>query len=442
MTPNTRQVLMRAVLALTLKGGLVVAGFGLQIILARSLGPEGLGAYATILALATVFSVTGGLGMPLAAVRYVPVYVATSADAALRGFLRAALRLTVATSVPVALCFALVFVMTPALSAAPAAVLAGAAMIPVLGLGALALGTLQGLGQPMRADLLVNLGRTAMTAGFVLLAWWLGLATPEVALWLTALAGLIAWAIAAIAARRALPARGPPSEAERRHWIESGMTFVLAMASVSLIERLDTIMLAALDSAEAAGIYSVASRLALTVMLATSSVLSLLAPAMARQAGKQDREGLQRSAALAATLMLTLSFGVATMLALASPWLLPAFGRDFTAAAAPFAILLAGQVAIAACGAPGGLLAMSGRHRAMIVVALGAVILDMVLCLLLVPAFGPEGAAAATVTTLLAQAMALSLVVRRSLGLDPTIFGAMRLAWRAFGPRLGNVGSG
>lgn len=441
--PNARNLMMRAAMALGLKGGLVAAGFGMQIILARSLGPEGLGGYATFLALATVLSITGGFGMPMAAVRFMPVQIAEGRDAALRGFLRAAQRLTVATSLIVALGFWLVFLLLPTLRDQAPLALAAGAIIPVFGLGTLAAGSLQALGRPIRADLLLNLARTAMIAVFVLCAGWIGIATAEAALWLTALAALLSWAMTARAARHALPLppNGPVSEEDRSRWIAAGMTFVLAMASVSLIERLDTIMLGALVGAEAAGIYSVASRLALTVMLATSSVLSLLAPALARQAAARDRDGLQRSAAVAVALTLTLSLGVAGVLGAASPWLLPAFGRDFTAAAPPFAILLLGQVAVAACGAAGGLLALSGHNRALIVVALAAVILDMVLCLILVPAFGLEGAAAATVATLLAQAVVLSIVVRRSLGVDPTLFGALLLAWHAFAPGLRKEGT-
>jgi O-antigen/teichoic acid export membrane protein len=129
-----------------------------------------------------------------------------------------------------------------------------------------------------------------------------------------------------------------------------------------------------------------------------------------------------------------MSLCIAAVLAGASPWLLPAFGPDFDAAAAPFAILLAGQVALAACGSAGGLLAVAGLNRALVVVAIAAVILDMVLCLLLVPVFGKPGAAGATVATLLAQALALAVVAWRRLGVDPTLLGAARLAWRSYGP--------
>lgn len=435
-TPGSRHVLTRTVLALGLKGGIVVAGFGMQVILARTLGPEGLGVYATFLSLATVLSITGGFGMPMAAVRFMPVYAANGQEARLRGFVRAARRLTLATALLVAAGFVLVVFTVPSLRGQASVAIAASAIIPAFCLGTLAAGMLQALGQPLRSDLLLNLARTGMIALFVLAAWWSGHADAAAALWLTALAALLAWAAADRAARRAMPvaADGPAEEDERPVWISAGMTFVLAMAAVSLIERLDTIMLGTLVGAEAAGIYSVASRLALTVALANTSVLALLAPALARQAAARDREGLQRTATTAVALALLLSLAVAAVLGGASPWLLPAFGRDFEAAAAPLAILLAGQVAVAACGSAGGLLALAGHNRALIVTALAAVILDMALCLLLVPVFGPVGAAWATVATLLAQALALAVQVWRSMGVDTTLLGAVRLAWRTFRP--------
>lgn len=437
-TPGSRHVLTRTVVALGLKGGIVVAGFGMQVILARTLGPEGLGVYATFLSLVTVLSITGGFGMPMAAVRFMPVYAAAGQEGRLRGFVRAARRLTLGTGAAVAAGFVLVFLALPALRPQMGVAMAAAAIIPAFGLCTLTAGMLQALGKPLRADCLLNLTRTGLIAIFVLTAWWWGHAEPGLALVLTALAALAVWALADRAARRAMAPTAAPAapaeEDERPVWIAAGMTFVLAMAAVSLIERLDTIMLGTLVGAEAAGLYSVASRLALTVALAATSVLALLAPAMAREAAAKDRDGLQRTASIAVAMAVGLSLVVAAVLGGASPWLLPAFGPEFSAAAAPFAILLVGQVAVAACGSGGGLLALAGINRALVVVALAAVILDMALCLMLVPVFGMVGAASATVATLLAQAVALAVVVRRSMGVDPTLVGAARLAWRSFRP--------
>jgi O-antigen/teichoic acid export membrane protein len=192
-------------------------------------------------------------------------------------------------------------------------------------------------------------------------------------------------------------------------------------------------MLAALVGAEEAGVYSVASRLALTAALALTAVLALLSPALARDLAGRDTARLQRGAALGAGLMAGLAFAVAAVLAAALPLLLPAFGPGFDAAAVPLLILLGGQVALAACGPAGALLALGGHNRALVAGALGAVILDILLCLVLVPVYGPVGAATATAATLVAQALVYAVVVRRVLGVDPTLLGALRVAWRRRG---------
>ncbi|CAH0295163.1 lipopolysaccharide biosynthesis protein [Roseomonas sp. CECT 9278] len=437
-------MLTRSALALGLKGMIVAAGFGMQIVLARTLGPEGLGVYATFLSMVTVLSVTGGFGMPLAAIRFIPVYAATGEAARLRGFIRTAQWLLATSSVGIAAAFWLAFALTPSLRDQAGHALAAAAIIPSFGFVTLAAGMLQAMGQPLRAELLAGLARTLLVGVLVLVAGLLGLADPAVALWLTALAAAIAWAAALPAVRRAMPVPrcGPRSTEDRRRWIDAGLAFVLAMAAVSLVERLDTIMLGTLVGAEAAGVYSVASRLALTVALASTSVLSLMAPAMARQAAAQDTDGLRRTVAVAVALMVGLAAAIAVVLIAALPWLLPAFGRGFEDAAGPLAILLGGLVAVAACGPGGGLLALAGHNRATVACAFGAVILDIVLCLLLVPVFGSEGAAVATVATLFAQAATQAVVVRRLLGVDPTLLGALRLAWRSSGPGARGEGQG
>lgn len=441
---TTRHVLTRSVLALGLKGMIVAAGFGMQIVLAQTLGPEGLGVYATFLSIVTVLSITCGFGMPLAAIRFIPVYAAAGAAARLRGFIRTAQGLVIATSLLIAAGFCAVFLAVPALRDQVGLAVGAAAIIPTFGLATLSAGMLQAVGQPLRAELLSGLARTVLVAALVLASGWLSLASPAVALWLTAFAALVTGAATIAVLRRAMPVEraGPRAMDERRAWLDAGLAFMFAMAALSLIERLDTIMLGTLVGAQAAGIYSVASRMALTVALASTSVLALLAPALARETAAGDRVALQRSVAVATGLMLALALSIAVVMMAALPWLLPAFGPGFESAATPLAILLGGQVVVAACGPGGGLLALAGRNRAVVAAAFGAVILDIVLCLVLVPVFGPEGAAVATVATLLAQAVMQAAIARRVLGVDPTVLGALRLARRSFGPRARHEGDG
>ncbi|MBP0466410.1 oligosaccharide flippase family protein [Roseomonas sp. PWR1] len=430
----------RSVLALGLKGGAVVAGFALQIVLARLLGAEGLGVFAGFLAAATVMAIAGGLGMPVAAIRFVPVYLAEGQDARLAGFLRAARQFCLLAAGGLALALAAWFLLLPPLRADVHAALAAAALVPLLAWGALSAGLLQASGQPLRADATINFARPLLVMLLALLAAAFVELRPHHALWLMAAAALATGAAAALAARRRLP-RAPgivPDASERARWLQSGTTLVLGMIVTALIERLDIIMLGILLGPEEAGPYSVASRLALTVALASAAVASLVGPELARHAAAGDRVALQASAGRAALLATGMAMASVVALAAAWPFLLPAFGAGFDAATTPLMILLAAQGAIAAAGAAGGLLAVTGRNREIVSISIGAVILDTALLLLLVPSFGPTGAALATAATGLCHAAALALAASRLLGVDPSLRGAAR-AWtrrRYLGPSL------
>lgn len=430
----------RSILALGLKGGAVLAGFALQVVLARLLGPDGLGVFAAFLAAATVLAIGGGLGMPVAAIRFVPVYLAEGDDVRLAGFLDAARRFCLFGAGGLALTLAASFLLLPSLHDDVPAALAAAALVPLLAWSALSAGLLQAGGQPLRAEAAINFARPLMVVLLALVAASFVDLRPHHALWLMAAAALATGATAAAAARRQLPrtSGGAPDRGERTRWLQSGMTLVVGMVVTALIERLDIIMLGVLLGAENAGPYSVASRLALTVALASAAVASLAGPELARQAAAGDRVALQASAGRAALLGAGMAAACAATIAGAWPFLLPAFGPGFEAATTPLLILLAAQAGIAAAGAAGGLLAVSGRNRAIISISIGAVILDTALLLALIPSFGAMGAALATAATGLCHAAALAIAATRLLGVDPSLRGAAR-AWlrrRHIGPCL------
>lgn len=423
---------MRSVLALGLKGGAVLAGLALQILLARLLGPEGLGVFAAFLAAATVLGIAGGLGMPVAAIRFLPVYLAESDHARAAGFLKIARRLCLLGAGILALGLATGTLLVPPFRDDWPSAFAAAALVPLLAWGGLTAGALQATGQPLRADVMINFARPVIVIVLALAAAHHVELAAHHALWLMAAAALVTAVVADRAARRALPRRVAPGvdAADRTRWLASGMTLVFGSLVTALIERLDIIMLGVLLGPEAAGPYSVASRLALTVALASAAVASLVGPDLARHAAARDRHALQHSAGRAALLGAGLAAAAAIAIAGAWPILRPAFGPGFDAATAPLAILLLGQAGIAAAGAAGGLLAVAGHNRAIISISFGSVILDTALLLLLVPGLGPAGAALATAATGLSHAAALAFAAHRLIGVDPSLLGAARASIR------------
>ena len=85
-------------------------------------------------------------------------------------------------------------------------------------------------------------------------------------------------------------------------------------------------------------------------------------------------------------------------------------------------ILTVGVVARAALGPVESLLTMAGHQNAAAAVYGGTFAANLMLCLILIPSFGPKGAAVAMSLALIGESFALYSVTRRKLGLNVFVF--------------------
>jgi O-antigen/teichoic acid export membrane protein len=91
------------------------------------------------------------------------------------------------------------------------------------------------------------------------------------------------------------------------------------------------------------------------------------------------------------------------------------FGSNFTAGYPLLAVMAVGLLARAAAGPAERLLTMFGRQRACAVVYLVALLSCLAACLLLIPRFGPIGAAASSSLGLIVESAVLFTLTRRVL---------------------------
>ncbi len=430
-------MLRSSVFGLGLKAVGILAAWGAQVLLARTVGVEAFGIYATVVAWMTVLAVVAGFGMPLAAVRFLSIYRERADWAQFRGFLREAVRLTVASWLGVAGVVLAVFAVVPALSPLWLPMAAGMPMVLLLGLSSLAFSVFLADQMPLRAELLSGGVRSVLLgvvvaglAGLGVFAQLGDVQAAALAMGATVLAIAIGlglqcvWLAPVLAGRM----RGPAVRGERAEWMASGLSAMVSVGAFALIERLDTILLSALASPAEAGPYSVVARLALMVSVALAPVAAVVGPRGAQFLARGDRAGLQRLMSQGALLTTGLGLSFALGLLVVSPLLLGLFGAEFVLGRSLLAVLLAGQVALALAGVAGGVLAMAGQNR-ILMAAMGAtVVLDMVLCLVLIPRFGMYGAGMATSLALTANAALLVLAAARTVRVDTTIVGGLVLA--------------
>jgi O-antigen/teichoic acid export membrane protein len=209
----------------------------------------------------------------------------------------------------------------------------------------------------------------------------------------------------------------------RRYWVSAGIAFLL-ISGLNIIEsRTDVLMLGSLDTTESVGVYHIAKRLVGLTGVLLTVVNMTLAPLISDLASQQQWQRLQRilTKTIRGVFLFTLPFGVILMAG--GKWFLLIFGSEFTSGWSALVILCFAKLSSIAIGSVAYILSMTGHER---VVGYGVgmgVIVNIGLNAILIPYWGVEGAALATLTSNLTWNLLLFYQVRQKTGLRPTIFG-------------------
>jgi O-antigen/teichoic acid export membrane protein len=182
--------------------------------------------------------------------------------------------------------------------------------------------------------------------------------------------------------------------------------------SEALTFRLDRYLVGVFLSPAAVGIYSVAATLPEFLRLFPYSVSQIVF----RRAATEPRYAAEHFPRIRLRAVLLVAIA-ALLVAITAPWLVPAvFGQEFRSAVLPLLILLVAEVAIASFHLDSACLAGSARLRAAAGAALVGLTVVVLGDLLLIPRFGLQGAAWASVLAY----SAMALRARRALRQGPT----------------------
>jgi stage V sporulation protein B len=291
---------------------------------------------------------------------------------------------------------------------------AGAALLAVGTLGyevagALLLGLVR-----RRSYVLADVLRSAATLGFTVLLLGLVLRTAEAYVLATALGVAVPAVVALWGVRRAVGSLRPRFHAAfSREAMRLGLAGQLGNVLTFLNLRLDLLLVPALLRFDLAGIYFVATRVADVVGQASTATASMLFPHVAGQSDRRATAITERASRL--TLLVT--FAAALVLAGGASLLLGwVFGPAYRQGTSALLLLLIGMVPLALARVLAA--DLKGRGRPGLVSAgsgVGAV-LTVVTDLLLIPVWGIEGAAVASVVAYAGTAVVLLACYRRVTG--------------------------
>jgi O-antigen/teichoic acid export membrane protein len=402
--------------------------YGFHLLIAAMLGVVQTGNFYIVFSTMVALAGFGRLGIDQALTRQIAMDIASGKACAVRPAIRRALRLVLLASTLVsivlgagAFAFARDVLEKPEL-AWPLAL--GALSFIPQNLGAAIAGALAGLQRVGSSQMIyswlwpaifcavaIPLGLTggmSVASALVLIA---------ISFTLTALAGAFLLtrflADVPIVPAGVAPPAGPP------RFLKAGLPLFTLEFTKLLITSAPAIVLGIVASSRETGLFALAWRLALVVNLLISGVTGMAAPKFASLFARNDRRGLDKSAAQAAGLVLCLALPAIACMQLIPEHLLRLFGPGFGGGAAALRVLALGQIAAACFTAMPELLGMTAHTSVLYRINVYSVAVLLIGLAVLAPLGGSVGAAAAASLAIAVNGAVAAWAAHRLLGVFP-----------------------
>ncbi|HEV7409267.1 MAG TPA: oligosaccharide flippase family protein [Bradyrhizobium sp.] len=399
-----------------------------QILLARWMGGSDYGVYVYVWTWVLLLGSMMDFGISVSAQKLIPEYRTRGDHALLRGFLAGSRWMTFIVSSIVSLLLAgIVKFLSPWIE--PGAVVPlyiGCLTLPAF----VVANTQDGIARShdwMRLGLMPQfVVRQSLIIGFTAGALALGFNLGAIAAMLASAAAVwIAMIGQMIVMNRRLrdTVEAGPKAYDFRGWLAVSLPILMVEGFYLLLSYTDVLLLQQFRSSEEVGVYFAVVKTLALVSFIHYAMSATTAHRFAEYHATGDRARL--SAYVAHAIKWTFWPSVAATLALLAfgKPLLWLFGPQFVAGYDIMFVAAIGLVVRSAIGPVERLLNMLGHQHVCALAYASAFVMNVVLCVLLIPRFGGHGAAAATSLALVFETVLLFWIVRRRLGLHVLAFG-------------------
>ena len=180
-------------------------------------------------------------------------------------------------------------------------------------------------------------------------------------------------------------------------------SYPMALSAVAyfIMQSVDIIILTAYEGYDKVAYYSIAVKLATVTALALMSVNIVVAPKIAEIYNNNDHSKLNKLIKDSSRIIFSISIPILAILFVFSELMLSFFGENYVLAKDALSILLAAQFFSSICG-PGAIyLNMTGKQQKLNKILIAGLFINVILNFLLIPSYGIEGAAIATLISML-----------------------------------------
>ena len=399
-----------------------------QVLLARWMGSFQFGIYIYVWTRVLMIGALSDFGLSSAARRFIPEYSELKSLDRLRGFLSGSRWLAFGVATAIGAVGAIgVTVAAPYLDHfAVVPLYLACVTIPIYGLVQVQAGIAQSYDWPNLALMPFYIWRQLTITVLMGAAYLFGAPTDAVTAMIVAV--VTTWAVTIgqlVMLDRRLKEKVPdgPKQYETKTWFATSIPIFVVESFYLLLTYVDILALEHFRSPDEVAVYYAGARLLAIVAFVYFAIAGATTHKFTQYHISGDRQRL--ASFFAETIKWTFwpsLLACALILAFGRP-LLGLFGANFVSGYDVMFILAVGMLARAAVGPAERLLNMLGERKQCAFIYAAAFAINLVLCVVLIPRLGIEGAAVATSSALLAESIMLYFVAKRRLGFHVFIMG-------------------
>jgi len=178
----------------------------------------------------------------------------------------------------------------------------------------------------------------------------------------------------------------------------------------------DKLMLGSMSSLEEVGIYHIAFKLSMFASVALMSINSIASPKFAEMFANNDMIGLKKVVLYSTKMIFWTTVPLVIIFFMFPEFLLGLFGKEFKVGVTAFILLSCGKLFSSFSGSVGNILQMTGNQNILAKILFCAAILNIALNLFLIPKYGINGAALASMISIIVWNSGMILAVKQKLG--------------------------
>lgn len=407
-----------------------VLALGTQVLFARWMGSFEFGVYIYVWTWVLMIGALSDMGLSSAAKRFIPEYTELKAADLLRGFLTGSRWLALAIATAIAAAGALgLFALGPHLERYEIIPLyLACVIIPIYGLVQTQAGIAQSYNWQNLALMPFFIIRQVAITVLMGAAYVFGAPTDAVTAMLIAV--VATWAVTIgqmIVLNRRLKREVPdgPKHYQVKTWLATSMPIFVVEGFYLLLTYVDILALEHFGSPDDVAVYFAAARLLSIVAFVYFAIAGATTHKFTEYHVSGNKERLASFFRETVHWTFWPSLAVCAAILVCGRPLLALFGANFESGYIVMFILSVGMLARAAVGPAERLLNMLGERKQCATIYAVAFAVNLVLCVILIPRIGIEGAAVATSTAIGAESIMLYLVAKRRLGFHVFIMGGV-----------------